>query len=182
MYVLLGRGGGGGESELCTEEPQLGYGREECPVCKMVVDYPPSSAAMKARVRGVDRWYFFDDVGCLATWHREVEAQGGEVLYICVRDRVDGRWVRAEAAYFLVTSEFTAMGTGILAASPENVELYKRGVVKGPWIVLQVGGRGGYDPPKPSGDVKAVVTYKCVRERFRYGPAWSVDPNWHRGC
>lgn len=171
-----------GGGVFCGEAPPLVYGREECPVCKMVVDYPPSSAAMRARVRGVERWYFFDDVGCMATWHREVVRQGGEVVEVCVRDRVDGRWLKAEKAIFLVTTEFTAMGTGIVVVAPDNVERYKRGEVRGPWAVWSVEGSQQYNPPAKTGEVKAEVTYKCVVEKFEYGPAWSVSPDWYRNC
>ena len=176
-------GAGGGEAggvRRCGEV-RLVYGREECPVCKMVVDYPPSAAAMRARVRGVERWYFFDDVGCMAVWYREVKRQGGEVLEVCVRDRVDGSWIRGEDAVYLATGEFTAMQTGIVAVSPDNVEAYKRGVVKGPWRIETLDGPQDYSPPPP-GEVRGVVDFKCLVEKFDYGAAWSVDPNWHRGC
>ncbi len=176
LFSILFRGG-----ERC-EEPPLVYGREECPVCKMVVDYPPSAAVMRARVRGVERWYFFDDIGCLATWHREVETAGGEVLLACAVDRVEGRWIDVERASLLVTTEFTAMGTGLLAVAPENVERYKRGETSGSWRVKTLEGVTLYNPPKISGQLVRVVNYKCVRDKFHYGPAWSTPPNWYSDC
>ncbi|MFN3803831.1 MAG: nitrous oxide reductase accessory protein NosL [Pyrobaculum sp.] len=181
LFGVLSRLRGGEGGLYCGEEPPLVFGREECPVCKMVVDYPPSAAAMKVRLRGVERWYFFDDVGCLATWHREVENSGGEVLQVCVIDRVEGRWIEAREASLLVTTEFTAMGTGILAVAPQNLERYKRGEASSPWRVKAIGG-DVYSPPKPSGEVRKVVSYKCVLNNFHYGPAWSSPPGWYNSC
>jgi hypothetical protein len=66
----------GGEEAACGEPPIL-YGRDECPVCKMIVDYEPSSAAMYVEEFGRRRWYFFDDLGCAAVWYKVVKAEAG---------------------------------------------------------------------------------------------------------
>jgi len=157
-----------GEDIRCGDPPPpISYGRDECPVCKMIVDYEPSSAAMLVEEFGRRRWYFFDDLGCAAVWYKVVKTRGGRVLAICGRDRVDGQWINMKEAYVLVTDEFTSMNTGFLAVKPENVEAYRSGRVKwGP----------------PPGGLQKVLPAMCLLERFRYGDAWSVPRGWDEGC
>ena len=142
-------------------DPPISYGRDECPVCKMIVDYEPSSAAMLVEEFGRQRWYFFDDLGCAAVWYKVVKGRGGRVLAVCARDCVDGQWIDLRSAAVLITDEFTSMNTGFLAAKPENVEAYRRGEVR--W------------GPRPGKLIKT-VSGSCLLEQFRYGEAWSVPP------
>jgi hypothetical protein len=165
LFILRRLESGGGEA-TCGEPP-ISYGRDECPVCKMVVDYEPSSAAMYVEEFGRRRWYFFDDLGCAAVWYKVVKSRGGRVLAVCARDRVDGQWIDLQSAAVLITDEFTSMNTGFLAAKPENVEAYRRGEVR--W------------GPRPGKLIKT-VSGSCFLERFRYGESWSVPPGWDEGC
>jgi len=160
---LLWRQTGDGQ----CRNPPIAYGRDECPVCKMVVDYEPSSAAVLAEEFGRLRWYFFDDLGCAAVWYKVVKTRGGRVLAVCARDRVDGRWIDLREAVVLVTDEFTSMNTGFLATSPEGVEAYRRGEVR--W------------GPRP-GRLFKTAAGMCLLERFKYGDAWSVPAGWDEGC
>jgi hypothetical protein len=164
--LYLWRRGGGGEEVGCGDPP-ITYGRDECPVCKMIVDYEPSSAAMLVEEFGRQRWYFFDDLGCAAVWYRVVKTRGGRVLAVCGRDRIDGKWVDLRRAVVLVTDEFTSMNTGFLPTEPQNVEDYREGRVK--W------------GPRP-GRLLKTVPGACLLEKFKYGDAWSVPPGWDEGC
>ena len=151
----------------CPVDPPIAYGRDACPLCQMPVTDPWYSAAALVCVRGRPRWFFFDDIGCMAHWTAEYAP--GDVLLRCVVDRVDGEWIVAEKAMYLVTTEYTQMGTGILAVKPSNVGKYLRGVVEA---------RGF---PRPSGRVLKVVDYRCV-SRFRYGEGFEVPRNWYADC
>ena len=151
----------------CPVEPPVAYGRDTCPLCQMPVTDPWYSAAALVCVRGRPTWFAFDDIGCMAHWTAEYAP--GEVLLRCVVDRVDGEWIVAEKAQYLVTTEYTQMGTGILAVKPGNEELYRRGVVLAKGF------------PRPSGEVLAVVDWRCV-SGFRYGEGFSVPRDWYRGC
>jgi len=113
------------EGREATCDTPILYGRDECPVCKMIVDYQPSSSAMYVEEFGRRRWYFFDDLGCAAVWYKVVRSRGGRVLAVCAGDRVDGQWIDLRSAVVLITDEFTSMNTGFLAARPENVEAYR---------------------------------------------------------
>jgi hypothetical protein len=165
LFILRHLESGGGE--VACGEPPVSYGRDECPVCKMIVDYGPSSAAMYVEELGRRRWYFFDDLGCAAVWYKVVKGRGGRVLAVCARDRVDGQWIDLRSAAVLITDEFTSMNTGFLAAKPENVEAYRRGEVR--W------------GPRPGKLIKT-VSGACLVERFRYGESWSVPSGWDEGC
>ncbi len=133
----------------------------------MIVDYEPSSAAMLVSEFGRRRWYFFDDLGCLAVWYRVVKERGGSVEKICARDRVTGQWIELEKAVVLVTDEFTSMNTGFLATQPQNVERYRSGDVQ--W------------GPRP-GRLLKTLPPRCLLERFRYGTQWSVPQGWDEEC
>jgi copper chaperone NosL len=102
--------------------PDLRLGRDECAECGMLVSEDRFSTASLVAKGGERLYYYFDDVGCLLDYERELP---GDVTVIerYVHDHDTKAWVSAQDASFLlagVAALQTPMGSGIAAFVTPN--------------------------------------------------------------
>jgi copper chaperone NosL len=104
-----------------TGPPDLRLGREECAECGMLISEERFSTASLVDKGGERLYFYFDDVGCLLDYERELPG-GVTVFERYVHDHDTRAWVPAEDASFLLAGATlqTPMGSGIAAfATPD---------------------------------------------------------------
>jgi copper chaperone NosL len=90
--------------------PNIRYGRDVCAECGMVISDGRFAAAASA---AGDAPVLFDDIGCLVTY-RQKRRPGWTAVW--VHDYETCNWLRAETAWFLLSSEVRSpMGWGLAA-------------------------------------------------------------------
>jgi copper chaperone NosL len=91
---------------------------DTCAYCRMMV--APSELAAELVVPGDDP-RFFDDIGCLAAFLKEHEAQPADAVAY-VKDHQTRRWIRADAAIYTRVADLdTPMGSRLVAHAGERL-------------------------------------------------------------
>ena len=84
-------------------------GVDTCAKCAMAIKEPLHAA----QFRTPSKSYKFDDIGCMVLYLNEHRELADPEVYVV--NRADGEWIRGETAYFLLSTEKTPMGYGLLA-------------------------------------------------------------------
>ena len=84
-------------------------GVDTCAKCAMSIKEPLHAAQFRAPDSEVLK---FDDIGCLVLYLNEKKIANPEVYVV---NQADGQWVRGETAYYVLSTEKTPMGYGLLA-------------------------------------------------------------------
>ncbi|MBX3388605.1 MAG: nitrous oxide reductase accessory protein NosL [Phycisphaeraceae bacterium] len=87
-------------------------GIDQCAACGMTIEDSGFAGARVMREGG--RTLYYDDLGCMLDAAREKNAV--PAIKTFVQDAQDGKWVRAEKAWFVMDAKNrTPMGSGIVA-------------------------------------------------------------------
>lgn len=97
------------QNDLATP-PEIAYGQDVCDRCKMIINEENMAAAFWTAGGEAFR---FDDAGEMLAYINETQP---ELASVWVHDYVDGTWLRADDATFVLgTGVATPMGFGIVA-------------------------------------------------------------------
>lgn len=97
-----------------TKPPKIGYGRDICAQCRMIIEDERFACAA---VSADGRYLKFDDIGCMAANERE----NGQALRAWTRDAEGDGWIAKEKAVFVHSKDLvTPMGYGLAAFSTEG--------------------------------------------------------------
>lgn len=97
--------------------PALRLGRDECAECGMLVGEDRCSCGAIVERDGRREHALFDDIGCMLD-SRDDRTNGLRFAAMFVHDHGTKEWIRADAAWFMVTdpgSLRTPMGSGVVA-------------------------------------------------------------------
>ncbi len=99
------------QADTGPQPPDIAYGQDMCDECGMVIDQPKFAAAT---VLTTGESHKFDDIGEMVAYHMEHPDQTVEAWF--VHDYYSEEWIRAETAYYIVSSELmTPMSFGVAA-------------------------------------------------------------------
>ncbi|MCA9973038.1 MAG: nitrous oxide reductase accessory protein NosL [Anaerolineales bacterium] len=98
-----------------SQPPEIVYGQDVCSRCSMIISEENMAAAYWTADGEARR---FDDIGGMLVYQ---QAQQEEVASWWVHDLHSAAWLRAEEAYFVMSSgRATPMGSGIVALAEET--------------------------------------------------------------
>ena len=103
-----------GSGSNLDEPPEIFYGEDICDHCNMIIS-EPRYAASYLTTDGTTRR--FDDTGGLFLYHAE---HNEDVHAFWVHDYESEEWIRAESAFYVITSDvYTPMDHGVFAFGDE---------------------------------------------------------------
>jgi len=109
---------GCGQTANVEEPPEIVYGQDVCERCGMIISEEKYAAAYWTEGGEARR---FDDIGGMLAYNSELSE---DVASYWVHDFANGEWIRAEGAYYVLTSDLmTPMGFGIAAFADEQQAL-----------------------------------------------------------
>lgn len=106
----------GGCAKIDMEAPpEINYGQDVCTRCGMIIDDPRFASGY---VTQTGESYIFDDIGDMLLYQTET---GDAVYAYWVHDYQTEAWLRAEEAFFVLSSEIhSPMGYGLAALAEKG--------------------------------------------------------------